>query len=457
MKKNAGSIGELQSLLQDRILIEEEIRAAHAKDISWHPILLPEAVCYPKSTQEVAQIVQICAANKTPIVPYGAGTSLEGHIIPQRGGISLDMSHMDKILSIHPADKDCVVEAGLKKLVLNDRLKAHGLFFAAGPNIDASLGGIAATAASGANAVRYGTARENIRALKIVTAKGEIMDTARRVKKHSAGYDLTHLMIGSEGSLAIITEVTAILHPIPTHTAVAVVSFPDMDSAIRAALALVEAGLPLAMLEFMDELILEMVNVYCKTDYPCIPSLFLELHGEEEMAEKYQKKIAEITAHFGGSGFTWGTTIQDKEELWKARYNAAYAAKDSRPGGALIPTDVCVPISLLAQCIREIKEEIRDIPLSMPFLGHVGDGNFHITPCIMEDDPSEVQWMEELNHRLIHKAQALGGTCTGEHGIGIGKKKYLKEEAGPVAIAMMKSIKQALDPDNILNPGKIFD
>ncbi|MDW3649390.1 MAG: FAD-linked oxidase C-terminal domain-containing protein [Bacteroidia bacterium] len=457
MKKLSTNIASLQGILGNRLKLEEEIRSLHAEDISWHPALLPDAVCYPQDTEEVAEIVKICAKHKTPIVPFGAGTSLEGHIIPQRGGISLDMSRMNQVLSINPIDKDCVVEAGVKKLVLNEQLKKEGLFFAAGPNIDASLGGIAATAASGANAVRYGTARENIRALRIVTAKGEIMDTGRRVKKHAAGYDLTHLMIGSEGTLGIITEVTAILHPIPQHAAVAVISFPNMDAAIGAALALGKEGLPLAMLEFMDETILKMVNTYCQTDYPCLPSLFLELHGEEEMVENYQEKIGKLSSQFGGSGFKWGTESQDKEELWKARYNAAYAAKDSRPGGALIPTDVCVPISMLAQCIREIKEEIQDIPLTLPFLGHVGDGNFHITPCIMEDDPAEVKWMQELNHRLICKAQALGGTCTGEHGIGIGKKAYLKEEAGPVAIAIMKSIKKALDPDDILNPGKIFD
>ncbi|MEL6256994.1 MAG: FAD-binding protein, partial [Bacteroidota bacterium] len=278
MKNHSSSIKPLRKLLGNRLKIEEGIRATHAQDISWHPALLPEAVCFPQSTEEVSEIVKICSGNKTPIVPFGAGTSLEGHIIPQKGGISLDLSQMDNILSVNSIDMDCVVEAGVKKLKLNEHLKKEGLFFAAGPNIDASLGGIAATAASGANAVRFGTARENFRALKIVTATGEIMETGKRVKKNSAGYDLTHLMIGSEGTLGIITELTAILHPLPQHTAVAVVSFPHMDSAIQAALALVKEGLPLAMLEFMDETILEMVNTYCKTDYPCIPSLFLELH-----------------------------------------------------------------------------------------------------------------------------------------------------------------------------------
>ncbi|MEM6805216.1 MAG: FAD-linked oxidase C-terminal domain-containing protein [Bacteroidota bacterium] len=455
--QNQASISSIQSLISERIKTQEHIRAEHASDISWHPPKLPDAVCFPESTEEVAEIVKVCASNKTPIVAFGAGTSLEGHIIPQKGGISLDLSLMNKIKAIHAIDRDCVVQAGVRKLELNSILKKQGLFFAAGPNIDASIGGIAATAASGANAVRYGTARENIRALQIVTAKGEIMDTGRRVKKSSAGYDLTHLMIGSEGTLGIITEVTAILHKIPKHASVAVVSFSDMDTAIHAALAMVEEELPLAMLEFMDETILEMVNEYCQTDYQLIPSLFLELHGDAEMTDTYKKKIAGISSHFGGKEFKWGTTEEAKEELWKARYNAAYAAKESRPGGALIPTDVCVPIAHLAQCIREIKSEIQDIPLKLPFLGHVGDGNFHITPSIMEDDPREVKWMRELKHRLIQKAQALGGTCTGEHGIGIGKKKYLKDELGPVAIAMMKSIKQALDPDNILNPGKIFD
>lgn len=454
---NTRTIQTLQDLLGDQLLTTEEVLAQHSQDISWHPARLPEAVCYPVSTEEVAEILKICNRNRTPVVPFGAGTSLEGHIIPYQGGITIDLSCMDQIKAIHPIDRDCVVEAGVRKLQLNRQLAPHGLFFAAGPGIDASLGGIAAAGASGANAVRYGTAKENIRALKVVTAAGEIVKTGSRVKKTSAGYDLTHLMVGSEGTLGIITEVTAILHPLPEFSAVAVVAFPSVQQAIDAAIAMIRQGLPLAMLEFMDEVIMRVVNNFSKTDYREVPSLFLELHTEEELAGVYQQRVQKIIRDHGGTDFIWGLQPEEKARLWEVRYNVAHAILAIRPGGDTMSTDVCVPISRLAECIMEMKEELSKVDFPLPLFGHVGDGNFHISPNIFVDSQQEIDLLKSINDRLIRKVIPMEGTCTGEHGIGIGKKQYLELEMGEGAIQMMRSIKRALDPNNILNPGKVID
>lgn len=454
---NTQTICDLQAILGEHLQTSEEVLAQHSQDISWHPASLPEAVCYPASTAEVAEIMKVCNRNRTPVVPFGAGTSLEGHIIPYQGGITIDLSRMNAVKAIHPIDRDCVVEAGVKKLQLNKQLERHGLFFAAGPGIDASLGGIAASGASGANAVRYGTAKENVRALKVVTAEGKIVKTGSRVKKTSAGYDLTHLMVGSEGTLGIITEVTAILHPLPEFSAVAVVAFPSVQQAIDAAIAMIQQRLPLAMLEFMDEVIMQVINGFTGESYRETPTLFLELHTEEELAAIYQGRIQKIIKENGGMDLVWGTKEEEKAKLWEVRYNVAHAILAIRPGGDTMSTDVCVPISQLATCILEMKEILGKIDFPLPLFGHVGDGNFHISPNIMMDQQQEIALLESINDQLIRKVIPMDGTCTGEHGIGIGKKKYLEMELGKPAIQMMRSIKQALDPNHILNPGKIFD
>lgn len=445
----------LEQLLGSRMARQEDQLEIHSKDISWHQPALPAAVCYPKSTEEVVEIVNICRSDKLCIVPFGAGTSLEGHIIPQKPSISLDFSQMNQIKSIHVEERDCIVEAGLGKLALNKALAEKGLFFAAGPGIDASMGGIVATAASGANAVKYGTARENIRALKVVTAQGEVVETGRRVKKSSAGYNLTQLMIGSEGTLGIITEITAILNPIPAYSAIAMVAFPGIRQALQAAMQMIQEQLPLAMLEFMDELMLQILNDYAEKDFVAKPSLMLELHCEEEMADLYQGKLIEIIERFGGQHLRWAASEEERSELWKVRYDSAIAIKELRPGGIIVPTDVCLPLSMLADFMEATKADLQDVPIQMPFLGHVGDGNFHIVPNLLMDQPEELELFQKINEKLIHKALAMGGTCTGEHGVGIGKKKYLEIERGPAAMGMMKAIKDALDPMSILNPGKI--
>lgn len=454
---NTQTIRTLQDMLGEHLQMTEEVLAQHSRDISWHTPSLPEAVCFPASTEEVAEILKVCNRNRTPVVPFGAGTSLEGHIIPYQGGITIDLSRMNKIRAIYPTDRDCVVEAGVRKLQLNQQLETHGLFFGAGPGIDASLGGIAAAGASGANAVRYGTAKENIRALKVVTAEGDIVKTGSRVKKTSAGYDLTHLMIGSEGTLGIITEVTAMLHPLPEFSAVAVVAFPSVQQAIDAAIAMIRQRLPLAMLEFMDEVIMQVINGFQGETYQETPTLFLELHTEEAFASVYQHRIQKIIREHGGMELQWGTEPEDKAKLWRVRYDVAHAIIALRPGGVTMSTDVCVPISRLAECILEMKEVLSKFDFPMPLFGHVGDGNFHISPNIMSQQEKEIELLKTINDQLIHKIIPMEGTCTGEHGIGIGKKKYLEMEMGEGAIRMMRSIKKALDPNNILNPGKVID
>lgn len=444
-------------MLGARVQVTEDILQAHSRDISWHPPSFPEAVCFPESTSEVAEILRLCHKHKTPVVPFGAGTSLEGHIIPYSGGITVDLFRMSEIKAINPIDQDCVVQAGVRKLQLNKALQTHELFFAAGPGIDASLGGIAAAGASGANAVRYGTAKENIRALEVVTAEGRVVKTGSRVKKTSAGYDLTHLMVGSEGTLGIITEVTAILHPLPEYSAVAVVSFPSVRQAIEAAIAMIRQGLPLAMLEFMDEVIMQVINNFADTDYIEQPTLFLEIHTEEALADIYREQLEKIIIEYRGADFHWGNTPAEKARLWEIRYNVAHAILAIRPGGATMSTDVCVPISRLAECILECKAELEKIDHVTPLFGHVGDGNFHISPNILVTNKEEIQLFQLINEQLISRILKMEGTCTGEHGIGVGKKKYLEQELGRPAIDMMRAIKKALDPHNILNPRKIFD
>lgn len=453
---HTATIHTLQKLLNNRITTQADILAAHSKDLSWHPAQLPEAVCYPTSNEEIAEIIKICNAHQTPIIPYGKGTSLEGHILAVEGGITLNLSKMNQILSFNEIDQDCTVQAGVTKFQLNKFLQDKGLFFAAGPGIDASIGGMMATGASGANAVMYGTAKENVRGLKVVTAEGKIISTRKRVRKSSAGYDLTQLFVGSEGTLGIITEVTAVLHPLPKFVAVAVVSFHSIEKAIAAAIQMNQSDLPLAMLELMDEYIIDAINQYAHTDYPVRPTLFLELHSQSEDLQGFYQSIKTIVHQYEAVELRWATETAAKEQLFKARYDAVYAVKALQPKAVLWATDVTVPISRLAEIVHKTKEALEELPFFGSLFGHVGDGNFHTILLCNANDSAAMNRVKALNHQIVLWALEMEGTCTGEHGIGFGKKEYLKREFGEAGIEVMKAIKKSLDPNGIMNPRKIF-
>ncbi len=454
--RHTATIQALQKLLQDRLTTQPEILTAHSKDLSWHPSHLPDAVCYPISNQEIAAIVAICNANQTPLIPYGTGTSLEGHILPVLGGITLNLSKMNHILGFNEIDRDCTVQAGVTKFQLNKFLQDKGLFFAAGPGIDASIGGMMATGASGANAVMYGTVKDNVRGLKVVTADGKIISTRKRVQKSSAGYDLTQLFVGSEGTLGIITEVTVVLHPLPKFVAIAVVSFTSIEEAIEAAIQLNQSDLPLAMLELMDEAIINAINQYAQTDYPVQPTLFLELHSQKENLQVFYETIQRIVQQHQSTQMRWATETAAKEELFKARYDAIYAVKALDPEAVVWATDVTVPISRLAEIILKTKKALVELPLFGSLFGHVGDGNFHTILLCNFEDAQAMKRVKDLNHQMVLWALEMEGTCTGEHGIGYGKKEYLQMEFGESGIEIMNKIKKALDPNGIMNPKKIF-
>jgi D-lactate dehydrogenase (cytochrome) len=452
--KNA-AIKELKSLLGENLSTARSVREHHGKDESWHPPLPPDAVCYPETTQEVSEIVKICARNSTPIIPFGAGTSLEGQVLATRGGVSMDLSHMTRIVAVNPDDLDATVEAGVTRKALNHHLRDTGLFFPIDPGADATLGGMAATRASGTNAVRYGTMRENVLALSLVLPNGEVIRTSRRARKSSAGYDLTRLFVGSEGTLGVITEVTVRLYGLPEAISAAVVGFPDIDRAVAAVITIIQLGIPVARIELLDEVQIDAVNKYSKLDYAVQPTLFLEFHGSQEAVKAQAKEVEEIAQEQGGSEFLWTTDHAEREKLWQARHDSLYAALALRPGSKSLSTDVCVPISRLAECIRETKKDLEGSALIAPLVGHVGDGNFHLTFIIDPNNPSELEEAERLHDRLVLRALALDGTCTGEHGVGIGKRRFLEAEHGK-ALTAMQAIKQALDPGNIMNPGKIL-
>ena len=454
-EETRGAIQKLQALLGERCSTSSAIREQHGKDESWHAPHAPDAVCFPVSTEEVAEIVKICAAHKTPIIPFGAGTSLEGHVNAVNGGISIDMNEMNSIVRVSPEDLDCTVEAGVRRIQLNEHLRDTGLFFPIDPGADATIGGMTATRASGTNAVRYGTMRENILSLKVVLPDGRIIQTARRAKKSSAGYDLTRLYIGSEGTLGIVTEITLRLYGIPEAMSAAVVSFPDIGGAVNAVIRTIQAGIPIARIELADDVQMDAINRYSKLDYPVQPTLFLEFHGSAAGVKEQAETMREICGDFGGSDFQWAARQEDRNKLWKARHDAAYAALALQPGSKAWATDVCVPISRLADCIMETKRDLAETFLVAPLVGHVGDGNFHLVLLIDPDREEDLREAERLNDRLVMRALTMDGTCTGEHGVGLGKMKFLAAEHGD-GVSVMRAIKQALDPDNIMNPGKLF-
>ena len=448
------AIAELQALLGERLSTAAAVREQHGKDVSYHEGFPPDAVAFAESTEEVAEIVKICARHKTPVIPFGTGTSLEGHIAALRGGISVDVSRMTAILEVNQEDLDCRVQAGVTRKGLNEYLRDSGLFFPIDPGADASLGGMAATRASGTNAVRYGTMRENVLGLTVVTADGRIVRTGGRARKSSAGYDLTRLFVGSEGTLGVITELQLRLYGIPEATSAAVCAFTDLEGAVNTVIATIQLGVPVARIELLDEVQMRACNLYSKLDFPEQPTLFFEFHGTEAGVQEQAETVGALAAEHGGANFQWATRQEDRSQLWQARHDAYWAAKALKPGSEGWATDVCVPISRLAECILATKKDILDSGLLAPIVGHVGDGNFHLVYLLDADDPTQHDKAEEVNDRMIARALQMGGTCTGEHGIGYGKMQFLQAEHGE-AVALMRQVKLSLDPDNIMNPGKM--
>ena len=447
---------ELQKLLGERLSMSNSVREQHGRDESFHASAPPEAVAFVENNEEVAEIVRICVQHQKPIIPFGTGTSLEGHVAALHGGVCLDVSGMNKVLEVNENDLDCRVQAGVTRKQLNQHLRNSGLFFPIDPGADASLGGMTATRASGTNAVRYGTMRENVLGLTVVTADGRIIRTGTRARKSSAGYDLTRLFVGSEGTLGIITEIQLRLYGVPEAISAAVCSFETMEGAVNTTISTIQMGIPVARIELLDEVQVDAINRYSDFDYALKPTLFFEFHGTEAWVKEQSEMVKEISTEEGGSDFQWSTQEQEKQKLWEARHNAYYAGLALRPGSKGWATDVCVPISRLADCILETRSDIEESKLTVPLVGHVGDGNFHLLFLIdPENEEEELKLYQPLNDRLVERALRMGGTCTGEHGIGSGKIKYMKAEHGD-SLDLMRQIKQAFDPDNLMNPGKML-
>jgi len=445
---------ELRQLLGDRLSTASAVCAQHGKDESYHAPHSPDAVAFARSAQEVAAIVRLCSNYKTPVIAFGTGTSLEGHVAALAGGVCIDLTQMDRILRVNAEDLDAVVEAGVTRKQLNEHLRDTGLFFPIDPGADASLGGMAATRASGTNAVRYGTMRENVLSLTVVLADGRVIRTARRARKSAAGYDLTRLFIGSEGTLGIITEVTVRLYGIPEAISAAVCAFPTIEDAVNTVILTIQNGVPVARIELLDEAQMAATNKYSKLNHKVAPTLFFEFHGTTAGVAEQAETVKSIAADYGGNDFRWATTPEERSKLWQARHDAYYAALALRPGSKGWATDVCVPISRLAECISETQRDLADSPIPSALVGHVGDGNFHLVFMIDPQRPDEIAEAGRLNERMVARALAMEGTSTGEHGVGYGKMDFLVSEHGE-ALSVMRSIKKALDPDNILNPGKI--
>ena len=449
------AIADLAAAFSNRLVTSQAVREQHGNTLTWVPNQPPDAVVFPQTTQDVQQIVRICARHGAPIIGYGTGTSLEGHINAPLGGVSVDFRDMNKVLAVHAEDLDCVVEPGITRKQLNEHLRDSGLFFPIDPGADASLGGMAATRCSGTNAVRYGTMKDNVLAMKVVMSNGELMTTGRRAKKSSAGYDLTRLMVGSEGTLGLITELTLKLAGIPEAIACGVCPFPSVDAACKATIMTIQSGIPVARIELLDALQVKASNAYSKLTLPEVPTLFVEFHGSEASVAEQSQRFGEIVTELGGGPFDWATKPEDRSRLWQARHDGYWAGRSLRPGASAFATDVCVPISRLAECVNAAQQAVAELDLVAPILGHVGDGNFHLSLLVDMSDADEVKRAGILMNRLVELAQSMDGTCTGEHGVGQGKMKYLAAEYGPTALAAMAAIKRALDPQNIMNPGKI--
>jgi D-lactate dehydrogenase (cytochrome) len=432
------------------------VREQHGRDESSFEAPPPAAVVFAESTQDVADAVKLAGQYEVPVIPFAVGSSLEGHLLAVQGGISIDVNRMNKVLSVNAEDLTVTVQPGVTRKQLNEEIKNTGLFFPIDPGADASIGGMAATRASGTNAVRYGTMRDNVLNLEVVTASGEVIRTGTRAKKSSAGYDLTRLFVGSEGTLGVITEVTVRLYPLPEAISAAVCSFPSIEAAVRTTIQVIQLGVPIARVELIDEHTVRMVNAYAKLGLRPEPMLLMEFHGSPAGVKEQAELVQEIAQEHGGKSFEWATTPEERTRLWTARHNAYFAAIQSRPGCRAISTDTCVPISRLADCLLDSVQEAEDSGLPYFLVGHVGDGNFHFGYLLDPAKPEEREIAEKLNHQLVNRALTLGGTCTGEHGVGLHKMEFLVTEAGVGAVEMMRTIKRALDPKNIMNPGKIF-
>ena len=447
---------EFEALFGERYVTSRGIRQQHQPFQG--PVLegLPDAVAFPESTAEVSQAVQICARHGVPLIPFGVGTSVESHIAAIHGGLTLDFGRMNKVLEVSPEDLDCTVEAGCTREELNHHIRDMGLMFPLDPGANATLGGMASTRASGTNAVRYGTMLQNVLRLKVVLADGRTFWTGTRARKSAAGYDLTRLFVGAEGTLGIITEVSLRLQGIPEAMSAAVCAFPDLESAVNTVILTIQSGIPVARMELMDTLQVRACNLHSKLGLEETPTLFFEFHGSQASVKEQAESVEIIAQEFGGSNFQWATKTEDRNRLWKARHEAYFAGLELKPGANVFATDACVPISRLAEVILETREDLDQSGIIAPIVGHVGDGNFHVQLMFDPDKPEERKLCEELNSRISDRAQRMGGSCTGEHGIGLGKREKLVKELGADAVNLMRSLKTTLDPNNILNPGKIF-
>ena len=448
------ALADLREFLGDRVSAAEAVREHHSHGEDTHTPALPDLVCFPQTTEEVSRIAKVSARCGLPIIPFGAGTSLEGHVQALRGGISIDMRQMNRVLRISAEDMDATVEAGVTRKQLQKALENSGLTFFIDPGADATLGGMAATRASGTTAVKYGTMRENVLGLTVVLADGRVIQTGTRARKSSAGYDLTRLFVGSEGTLGILTEVTLRLHAQPEAVTAAICAFETIEGAVQTVIEAIQLGVSVARIEFMDDAQVDAVNRYSHIGLAVKPTLLFEFHGVSQRAVEEAAGMAEeLAAEHGGLGFLWRTTLGEREELWKARHDVYYATRALRPGSRVLTTDVCVPISRLAECIVATRADLDRASFPAVMVGHVGDGNFHVQCLLGEDQVGEANAFSE---RLVERAQAMGGTCTGEHGVGLGKKKYLEAEHGQ-GLEVMRGIKRLLDPENRMNPGKVLD
>jgi D-lactate dehydrogenase (cytochrome) len=446
---------ELAARFGNKLVTSDAVRQQHANNTTWLPNEPPDAVIYVASTEDVQTTVAICAKHKVPVIPFGTGTSLEGHVNAPFGGVSIDLLEMNHVLAVHAEDLDCVIEPGVTRKKLNEHLRDQGLFFPIDPGADASLGGMTSTRASGTNAVRYGTMKDNVLSLKAVLANGELLTTARRAKKSSAGYDLTRLFVGSEGTLGVITEITLKLAGIPEAISAGICPFPSVEAACKATIATIQSGIPVARIELLDELQVKACNAYSKLRLKETPTLFLEFHGSDAGVAEQSERFGEIATEFGGGPFDWATKAEDRTRLWQARHDAYWAVMGLRPGARGFATDVCVPISRLAECVIATQCDIKELNLVAPIVGHVGDGNFHVSVLMDMSDADEVARARRFHEQLVERSLSMDGTCTGEHGVGQGKMKYIEAEHGKVGLEIMRTIKRALDPDNIMNPGKM--
>jgi D-lactate dehydrogenase (cytochrome) len=448
-------VAELKALLGERVSTSAAVREHHGKDESYFPYAPPDAVVFLRSTEEVRDVVNICRRHRVPMIPYGVGTSLEGHILAVQGGVCVDLSQMNQVLAVHESDLDAVVQAGVTRKQLNEHIKHTGLFFPVDPGADATLGGMAATRASGTNAVRYGTMRENVLSLKVVLADGRIVQTSRRAKKSAAGYDLTRLFVGSEGTLGIITEVTVRLYPVQEAMSAAVCAFESIDGCTNTVIQTIQAGVPIARCDIVCEKTVGAINAYKKTNYRVAPTVFFEFHGSKTSVVEQAEIVQAIARENGGMDFVWATKPEERTQLWQARHDAYFACLQLKPGSRAVSTDVCVPISRLAECVRETMEDVKNYIAPVPLLGHIGDGNFHLMLLVDPARPGDTEIAKQFNKRLVERALKMEGTCTGEHGIGLGKMDSMRMELGDDVMDLMRDIKHVFDPEDLMNPGKV--